>query len=200
MNVIEEVRYIRFMFENVREDVDANRPDRFIGSGTSKRSQTLAGPSGLGLPVGSSNPLYRTDTAGRVDAGLSDGLFKMKQKVTDLEKGVEGYGSATTSEVNHMRSALTDDLSRLKGRLHQKMTEIEGLEKDIESHGQKVFESKEDELRQGAGDLEKEIFQAVEKKEHEVEVKATDATVNAAGRIQATLELKDPFREEKRDL
>ena len=213
------------MFENVREDVNANRPDRFIGSGVSRRSQTM---TGLALPVSSSNPLYRTDTAGRIDAGLSDGLFQMKEKVV---KDAEGYGSAATSEVNHMRSALTDDLGQLKGRLRQKMSEIEGLEKDIESHGQRVFESKEAELSKGAqdkikemgkdlwgilssetfakyakqfpGDHEKEIEsygrQTIEKKEHEAEMKATDATVDAAGRIQATLEFKDPFRGEKRD-
>jgi hypothetical protein len=145
------------MFENVREDINDNRPDRFIGSGSQKRSQTLAGSSGLGLAVTRSNPLYRTETAGRVDSGLSDGLLKMREKVTGLHKDVETYGSAATSEVNHMRGALTDDLSRLKGRLQQKMSEIEGLEKDIESHGQKVIESKEAELSKGADDKMKEM-------------------------------------------
>ena len=195
------------MFENVREDVNDNRPDRFVGSGASKRNRTFAGPSGLGLPAGSSNPLYRTDTAGRIDAGLSDGLMRMKEKATGLQKEAEGYGSAATSEVNHMRSALTDDLSRLKGRLHQKMSEIEGLEKDIESHGQKVIESKEAELSKGAedkvreiADLEKEIESSGRHPVEKLEVKGTDAAVDAAGRIQPTLELKDPFREEKRDL
>jgi hypothetical protein len=141
------------MFENVREDINDNRPDRFIGSGSRKRSQTLAGSSGLGLAVTRSNPLYRTETAGRVDSGLSDGLLKMREKVT----GLKDVGSAATSEVNHMRSALTDDLSRLKGRLQQKMSEIEGLEKDIESHGQKIIESKEAELSNGADDKMKEM-------------------------------------------
>jgi hypothetical protein len=145
------------MFENVREDINDNRPDRFIGSGSQKRSHMLAGSPGLGLAVTRSNPLYRTETADRVDSGLSDGLLKMKEKVTGLHKDVETYGSAATSEVNHMRSALTDDLSRLKGRLRQKMSEIEGLEKDIESHGQKVIESKEAELSKGADDKMKEM-------------------------------------------
>jgi hypothetical protein len=212
LDVAEEVKYIRFMFENVREDIEANRQDRFIGLGGPKHNHLSTGPSGLAMPAGSMNALSRMNTGkGRVDSGLSDGLYRMKERVDGLHKDAEAYGSAATSEVNHMRMTLTDDLDQLKNRLREKMSEIEGLEKDIESHGRKVVESKQAELEKRAedkikemGDLEKDIEsygrQTVEKKEHEVKVRATDAGVDAAGRIQATLEVKDPFRDEKRDV
>ena len=211
-DVAEEVKYIRFMFDNVRDDIEANRPDRFIGLGGSKHNHLSTGPSGLAMPAGSMNGLSRMNTGkGRVDSGLSDGLYKMKEKVDGLHKEAEANGSAATSEVNHMRMTLTDDLGQLKNRLREKMSEIEGFEKDIYSHSRKVVESKEAELEKSAEDkikdmrdLEKDIEsygrQAVEKKGHEVEVRATDAAVDVTGRIQATLEVKDPFKEEKGDL
>ena len=171
VDVSEEVKYIRFMFENVREDIEANRPDRFIGLGGPKHNHLSAGPSGLALPAGSTNALSMMNTGkGRVDSGLSDGLYRMKEKVDGLQKDGEAYGSTASSEA---QKVIESKEAELRKEAEDKIRESGDLEKDIESNGR----------------------QTVEKKVHEAEVRATDT----AGRIQATLEVKDPFREEKRD-
>lgn len=196
------------MFENVREDIEANRPDRFVGMGGQKTVHLSAGQPGRE----GDNPsgLWKSNTnvgLQRADTGLSEGFLKMKEKISDLKD----VGSATTSEAHHLRSTLNDDLLNLKSQLRQKMSEIERLERDVEAESQRAFQAKHAELSRRAenkvtemADLEKEIEsygrQEVEKKEHDIEVKATDAAADASGRIQATLELKDPFKEEKRDL
>lgn len=208
LDVAEEVRYIRFMFENVRDDIESNRPDRFIGSSGPRNNHLSAGPATLALPAGSVNALSRMNTVQRrMNSGLSDGLYRMKEKVDGVQKEAEAYGSAATSEVNHVRTTLTDDLGQLKSRLRERMSEIEGLEKHIESRGREFAQSKEAELRKGAedrveelGDREKDIESYGRQKEQEVEMTATNAVVDAAGRIRATLEIKDPFNEEKREL
>lgn len=198
------------MFEDVREEIEANRPDRFIGLGGPKNNQTSGGPVGLANAAGSTTPL-RPELA-RMDSRFSDGLLKMKEKVSGLNKEMEAYGSAASSEAFHARANVTDDLGRLKSRLREKMSEIETLEKDIESHSQNLVAKKQAVLQKGAqdkvkemADLEKAIEsygrEEVGRAEREVEVTATDAAVDASGRIKATLEVKDPSnREEKREL
>lgn len=198
------------MFEDIREEIEANRPDRFIGLGGPKNNQTSGGPVGLANAAGSATPL-RPELA-RMDSRFSDGLLKIKEKVSGLNKEMEAYGSAASSEAFHVRANVTDDLGRLKSRLRAKMSEIETLEKDIESHSQKMVAKKEAELAKSAqdkvkemADLEKAIEsygqEEVGKAEREVEVRATDAAVDASGRVRTTLEVKDPFNnDEKRDL
>lgn len=213
IDVAEEVRYIRWMFENVREDIEANRPDRFVGTGPSQRNHLTSGQPDRG---GSSvNALTRTNTGVQLQhagTGLMDGLSQLKAKVSDLNKD---FGSATTSEVHHFQSTMNDDFGRLKSSLRQRLSEIESLERDVEAQSRRAIENKEAELSRKAGEkvyeaggelghLEKEIEsygrQTANEIQHEVEDKATDAAADALGRIQATLELRDPFKEEKRGL
>lgn len=199
------------MFENVREDIEANRPDRFVGTGPSQRNHLASGQPGTG---GSNmNALSRSNTLLQTaGTGIADGLGQLKAKVSDLQKD---FGSATTSEVHHVQSAMNDDLARMKSSLRRKMSEIENLERDIEHQSRKAVQNKEAELARNAGQkiretedhaemLEKEIESygrhTFNEKQHEMEVTATNAAVDAAGRIQATLELRDPFKEEKREL
>ena len=211
IDVAEEVRYIRWMFETVREDVEANRPDRFVGSGPSQRNHLSSGqPDRGGNNV---NALSRSNTLlQNAGTGMTEGRSQLKAKVSDLHKD---FGSATTSEVHHFQTAMNDDLARAKNSLRQRISEIENLERDVEAKSRQAIENKEAELNRKAGQkmretedhaemLEKEIESygqhTFDEKQHEVEIKATDAAVDAAGRIQATLELRDPFKEEKRDL
>ena len=211
IDVAEEVRYIRWMFENVREDIEANRPDRFVGTGGQSRNHLMSGQADKG--GNNVNTLSRSNTllqTGGTD--MSGGLGQLKAKVSDLQKD---FGSATTSEVHHVQSTMNDDLARAKSSLRQRISEIESLERDVEAKSRQAIESKEAELNRKAGQkmretedhaemLEKEIESygrhTFDEKQHEVEGKVTDATVDASGRIQATLELRDPFKEEKREL
>lgn len=136
------------MFENVREDIEANRPDRFVGLGGPKANHLASGqPERSGGDV---KGMWRsaTDNNGhqRMETELGDGLKDMRKKVSDLNHEA---GSAATSEMHQLRSAMSDDLGRLKSQLRQKLSDLELLQRDLEK--------KEGSLRGGGEDKMKEM-------------------------------------------
>lgn len=58
------------------------------------------------------------------------GLRDARSKIEDMAKDLDG--SVASSEINRARGRLADDVSTLKGKLQQKLKEVEELEKGVE--------------------------------------------------------------------
>ena len=58
------------------------------------------------------------------------GLQDARSKIEDMAKDLDG--SVASSEINRARGRLADDVSTLKGKLQQKLKEVEELEKGVE--------------------------------------------------------------------
>ena len=207
IDVLKEVKIIRDMFEEVRADVELNQPDRFVSVGNiGKRPVTVA--PGPALSGGNEQSRIE-DRMHRMESGLSDGFSRLKEKVGGIEKDIERYGSAASSEVHNVRNQVADDVGRLKNRLQERMAEIAQIERELSYQSQKMAESKEAEFDKKAehtirevGEREREIESsgrdAAERTAREVEVVTADAVRDAEGRIRATLEVDDQFRGGKR--
>lgn len=123
IDVHAEVTIIRSMYEEVKADIEANTPDRFVGtSGLGARSSTM-GPAPA-LAGG-----YGKAVSGSV-GGVISGLRDARSKIEDMAKDIDG--SEASSEINRARGRIVDDVSLLKGKLQQKLKEVEELEKGVE--------------------------------------------------------------------
>ena len=113
IDVHAEVTIIRSMYEEVKADIEANTPDRFVGtSGLGARSSTM-GPAPA-LAGG-----YGKAVSGSV-GGVISGLRDARSKIEDMAKDIDG--SEASSEINRARGRIVDDVSLLKGKLQQKLT------------------------------------------------------------------------------
>lgn len=117
------------MFEEVKADVEANTPDRFVGTSFGSKTLSLRASSlAEGKEAGS-------EASGKLDGSIT-GLREARSKVEGLAKDIlakDVDGNTTSSEVNRARSRLSADVSILKSKLQQKMKEVEELEQGIEA-------------------------------------------------------------------
>lgn len=141
IDISEEISIIRDMFEEVRADVEANQPDRFIGTGSlsNRRPVVPPGPSIAGAHIR------------RISSTMSEPLKEkasdMRHTFDSIDKEVEVLGATTGSQAHNFRMHLVDDIGQLKNVVQEKMREVAQLERQIVEHGKKFLERKEGEVQ-----------------------------------------------------
>ena len=180
------------MYEEIRMDIENNRPDRFVSTGALSRRPMTTNP---GPPL----------ALGRQVSGLS------KKAFGDIEKEAAMYGSMASSEANHVRSQLGDNVSRMKSRLEEKMREIADIEKEIETHGRRTVLLKEkdaerfaedkvmqvSELERDAESTARDEFTSVSRREHEAVARAEEMVESAAQRLRDEITLTNPSGQQR---
>ena len=170
VNIYEEVERIRKMYESVKADIEANIPDRFVSASNLRREPhtTEPGPP-LARPLAESNKLasdtssdplrfsYLNTEAQKAKGNVTD----RAKEVGDMEKRLNSFGldflhdrradaNAATEKGVHFGSNILGGLHDLKSKLEDKKKEISSLEREIESHGQRMADEKRGESQNAA--------------------------------------------------
>ena len=156
-DVHEQVDIIRNMYEEVKGDIEANSPDRFVAIGNLRpRSPPVNPAPALGLAELSGNKVSQNANGRlyRLATGLSDETHNIKGKASslgkelgDVEEDIEGHGHVAASRV------LSSRLEDLKSIVEEKLRDIRHLERQIGSHVRDGVDPTE----QHAGQLEKGV-------------------------------------------
>lgn len=183
VDIQREVNIIRAMYEEVKADIEANTPDRFVGSsGLGARSSTMGPSPALAAAQSSAG-------AGTISSVIG-GLRDARNKVEDMAKDIDG--SVASSEINRARGRLADDVSVLKSKLQQKLKEVEELEKGVEDE---VTTQAKMVIRVG----EKEAYDLGESGRKELADMEKDVEEAARSGARAGVEeMRDALRDEKR--
>lgn len=154
------------MYEGVKADIEANTPDRFVGSSGLGMRPSVMPPAPPLAAAGHSHGLG--GNVGGVISGLRDARGKLEDMVKDID------GSEASSEVNRARGRLADDVSMLKGKLQQRLKEVEELERGVEDEvarrsknvirvGEKEAYEFTDSARKEMEDMERDVTEAAER-------------------------------------
>ncbi|KJX96278.1 hypothetical protein TI39_contig684g00003 [Zymoseptoria brevis] len=117
LNVLEEVEKIRTMYDTLRADIEANRPDRFVSV------------TQLGRPVAvQPHPTLSADMMSK----------RWNEKEAEAEE--------TIHKVQGTVSNLMADARGLKSIVEEKLKDISHMEKDMETTGRRMVNDKKQEL------------------------------------------------------
>lgn len=161
IDVQEEYNIVQEMYEEVQADIQANTPDRFVGSGgISKRHSVPTGP-----------PLAAARRSRQISSTLSEPINELREKMGEvrhsvraMESDVEAFGADLAGNVQRLRGHVDDDVASLRRSVQEKMKELAEFDRQLLHQSRKnalsaisVAERNLGDRAQQASDLEREI-------------------------------------------
>jgi len=129
LGVQDEVTVVRQMFEEVQADIEANTPDRFVGTGSLNGRRPTVAPS----PA----------IAGAKQSEQSSRLGEeVAFRLRDLEKDVDGLDDRAVAEAHHFVSQSLQELSRMRDIVQEKAEEASSFEQQIADYSRSLLGAK----------------------------------------------------------
>lgn len=129
MRVSDEVTVVRQMFEEVQADIEANTPDRFVGTGNLNGRRPTVAPSPAIAGVNQSE--QRSHLGEEI-------TFRLR----DLEKEVDGLDDQAVADAHHFVSQSLQELSRMRDVVQQKAEEASSFEQQIADYSRSLLGAK----------------------------------------------------------
>lgn len=160
IDVVAEYNIVQQMYEDVQADIQANTPDRFVGTGGASNRHGVA-----------PDPPLATRQARKISSTMSEPMNVMREKIGEVqhtvrrvEGDVEAFGAELLGNAQTLRSHVDDDIGSLRKAVQEKMKELAEFDRQLLHQGRRninssitAVEAEIGDRAKEAGDLEREI-------------------------------------------